>query len=234
MTRRIATDRALDLPARGPGRPAARRGPRARRARLKAARRDARLPRVRRAGRARGARRLPRIWSRRSAALKLEPLFDGSYTQPILAGETGANLGCNVGARLRGSDPALRDEWIIVSAHFDHLGVRDGVLFPGADDNASGVAMMLEVARSFVAVAEQPKRSVMFVGFDLEETGLFGSRYFVEHPPVPLDRIALVHHRRHDRPVAGGRLPRLRLRDGQRARAGAPTLDRARRRVASR
>ncbi len=124
-------------------------------------------------------------------ALKLEPLFDGAYTQPILAGGTGANLGCNVGARLRGSDPALRDEWIIVSAHFDHLGVRGGVLFPGADDNASGVAMMLEVARSFVQSSELPKRSVMFLGFDLEETGLFGSRYFVEHPPVPLDRIAL-------------------------------------------
>ena len=46
-----------------------------------------------------------------------------------------------------GSDPALRDEWIIVSAHYDHLGVRGGVLYPGADDNASGVAMMLEVAR---------------------------------------------------------------------------------------
>ena len=52
---------------------------------------------------------------------------------------------------LRGSDPALRDEWVIVAAHFDHLGVRRGMLYPGADDNASGVAMMLEVARSLVA-----------------------------------------------------------------------------------
>ena len=58
---------------------------------------------------------------------------------------------------LRGSDPALRDEWVIVAAHFDHLGVRDGVLYPGADDNASGVAMMLEVARSFVESARKPQ-----------------------------------------------------------------------------
>ncbi len=100
-------------------------------------------------------------------------------------------LGRNVGAKLVGSDPKLRDEWVIVAAHFDHLGVRDGVLFPGADDNASAVAMMLEVARCLVANPEKPRRSVMFVGFDLEERGLFGSRYFVEHSPVPLDKVAL-------------------------------------------
>jgi Zn-dependent M28 family amino/carboxypeptidase len=65
------------------------------------------------------------------------------------------------------------------------------VLFPGADDNASGVAMMLEVARSLSSHAQPLRRSLMFIGFDLEELGLFGSRYFVAHPPVPLDRIAL-------------------------------------------
>ena len=56
--------------------------------------------------------------------------------------------------------PTLRDEWVIVAAHFDHLGVRRGVLYPGADDNASGVAMMLEVARSIVAGPGPPKRSI--------------------------------------------------------------------------
>ena len=93
--------------------------------------------------------------------------------------------GCSAATRLR------RDEWIILSAHYDHLGVRGGVLYPGADDNASGVAMMLEVARALVHAPERPRRSVMFIGFDLEEVGLFGSRYFVEHPPVPLDRVKL-------------------------------------------
>jgi hypothetical protein len=126
-------------------------------------------------------------------ALGLEPLFDGDFEQPIPGDAPGRDQGRNVGARLDGSDPALRDEWIIVSAHYDHLGVRGGVLYPGADDNASGVAMMLEVARALVQspATERPRRGVMFIGFDLEEVGLFGSRYFVEHSPVPLDRIKL-------------------------------------------
>jgi hypothetical protein len=123
--------------------------------------------------------------------LRLEPLFDGGYEQAIPGNEPGGVQGRNVGARLQGGDPERRDEWIILSAHFDHLGVRGGVLYPGADDNASGVAMMLEVARELTRRADRPPRGVMFVGFDLEEVGLFGSRYFVEHSPVPLDRIKL-------------------------------------------
>jgi hypothetical protein len=127
----------------------------------------------------------------RFRALALEPLFDGGFVQPIPGKEPGTVQGRNVGARLRGSDPGLRDQWVIVAAHFDHLGVRGGKLYPGADDNASGVAMMLEVARSIVRAPAPPKRSLMFIGFDLEEPGLFGSRYFVAHSPVPLERIAL-------------------------------------------
>jgi hypothetical protein len=123
--------------------------------------------------------------------LKLEPLFQGEFTQPVPGQEPGTVIGRNVGAILRGSDPKLRDQWVIVSAHFDHLGVRNGKLYPGADDNASGVAMMLEVARAEVQAPSPPKRSIMFIGFDLEEAGLFGSRFFVAHPPVPLDRVVL-------------------------------------------
>ncbi|HEY2157769.1 MAG TPA: M20/M25/M40 family metallo-hydrolase [Isosphaeraceae bacterium] len=123
--------------------------------------------------------------------LGLRPLFDGSFVQDIPDREPGSLMGRNVGAKLVGSDPKLRDEWVIVAAHFDHLGVRDGVLYPGADDNASAVAMMLEVARCLVASPEKPRRSVMFLGFDLEERALFGSRYFVEHSPIPLDKVAL-------------------------------------------
>jgi hypothetical protein len=123
--------------------------------------------------------------------LALEPLFDGSYEQAIPGDDPGGHQGQNVGARLTGADPMRRDEWIIVSAHYDHLGIRDGVLYPGADDNASGVAMMLEVARDLSRRADRPARSVMLIGFDLEEVGLFGSRYFIEHSPVPLDRIKL-------------------------------------------
>jgi hypothetical protein len=125
--------------------------------------------------------------------LKLEPLFQGQFVQeiPQAAAQPPRVQGRNVGAVLRGADPALRDEWVIVSAHYDHLGVRNGVLYPGADDNASGVSMMIETARSLAAAPHKLKRSVMFIGFDLEEIGLFGSRYFVAHPPVPLSRIAL-------------------------------------------
>ena len=125
--------------------------------------------------------------------LKLEPLFQGQFVQeiPVAGTQPPRVQGRNVGAVLRGADPKLRDEWVIVSAHFDHLGVRNGVLYPGADDNASGVAMMIETARSLAAAPQRPKRSIMFVGFDLEEAGLFGSRYFVAHPPVPLVKMVL-------------------------------------------
>jgi Peptidase family M28 len=124
-------------------------------------------------------------------ALELEGLFGGEYTQVIPGKEPNTLIGRNVGAMLRGSDPTLRDRWIIVAAHFDHLGIRGGKLYPGADDNASGVAMMLEVARCVTRSTAPPGRSIMFIGFDLEENGLFGSRYFVAHPPVPLERVSL-------------------------------------------
>ena len=127
----------------------------------------------------------------RFRAIGLEGLFGGDYSQAIPGKEPGTEIGRNVGAVLRGADPKLRDEWIIVAAHFDHLGVRGGKLYPGADDNASAVAMMLEAARCVKEAPAPPKRSVMFIGFDLEEAGLYGSRYFVAHSPVPLDRIAL-------------------------------------------
>ncbi len=127
----------------------------------------------------------------RFRALKLEPLFENDFRQPIPGQEPLTVIGHNVGARVPGSDPVLKNEWVILGAHFDHLGVRNGHLYPGADDNASGVAMMLEVARSIVESPRPPNRSIMFIGFDLEEAGLFGSRYFIAHSPVPLERISL-------------------------------------------
>jgi len=122
--------------------------------------------------------------------LKLPGLFQGSYSQSVPGLNAQMPRGRNVGALLAGGDPNLKQEWVILSAHFDHLGVRHGHLYPGADDNASGVAMMLEIARS-LARGPQPRRSVAFIGFDLEEIGLFGSRYFVAHSPMPLTKIVL-------------------------------------------
>jgi hypothetical protein len=94
----------------------------------------------------------------------------------------------NLIAMVRGT--AQPDAYLILSAHYDHLGVRQGTTFPGADDNASGVAAMLETAAQ---VAAHPLRhSVVFVAFDGEEQGLEGSKYFVAHPLLPLDRVRLV------------------------------------------
>tara|TARA_R110002096_G_scaffold371072_1_gene564541 strand:- start:1296 stop:2510 length:1215 start_codon:yes stop_codon:yes gene_type:complete len=126
----------------------------------------------------------------------LKPLFsDGSYLQPI-PGSTTADgqptvRGYNVGAWLPGSDPQLRDEFVIISAHYDHLGVRRGKVYPGADDNASSMAMVLETARQFTSAAQPPRRSIVFLNFDLEENMLWGSRWFASHPPWPLERVKL-------------------------------------------
>ena len=77
----------------------------------------------------------------------------------------------------------------VVSAHYDHLGIRDGVIYPGADDNASGVAVLLELA---AYCRKNPfRRSIVFAAFDAEEGGLNGARAFVASPPVAKDRIAL-------------------------------------------
>ncbi|MBX7103936.1 MAG: M28 family peptidase [Gemmataceae bacterium] len=127
--------------------------------------------------------------------LPLKPAFGDSYLQPIpwLLTTPRADgkkvVGRNVGAYLPGSDPALADEWIILAAHYDHLGVRFGKMHPGADDNASGVAMLLEVAEAMALAPEKPKRSVFFISFDLEEIGLQGSTHFVTNPPRPYAKL---------------------------------------------
>lgn len=100
----------------------------------------------------------------------------------------------NVVARLPGADPQLADEWVIYSAHWDHLG-RDPALtgdqiFSGALDNASGVAVLLELAQAFAALppGQRAKRSLLFLATTAEEKGLLGARYYVEHPLYPLTR----------------------------------------------
>jgi Zn-dependent M28 family amino/carboxypeptidase len=77
-----------------------------------------------------------------------------------------------------------------VTAHYDHLGVRGGRTYPGADDNASGVAGLLAAASWFAR--HRPRRSILFVAFDGEELGLQGAKHFVAHPPIDLARVALV------------------------------------------
>jgi hypothetical protein len=93
----------------------------------------------------------------------------------------------NVAGLLPGSDPKLKDEIVILSAHEDHLGMKDGVLHPGADDNASGTAVLMEAAR--LLKDAKPRRSILFLSVSGEELGLFGSRAFVADPPVLLTSI---------------------------------------------
>ena len=94
----------------------------------------------------------------------------------------------NLAAMVRGT--ARPDDVLLLSAHYDHLGVRDGALHPGADDNASGVAALLQVA-AYLA-AHPPRHSVLLVAFDGEEQGLKGAAHFVAHSPVDLKRIRLM------------------------------------------
>ena len=99
----------------------------------------------------------------------------------------------NVVAIARGEDPDLRDEYVLVTAHMDHLGIGRPVagdsIYNGADDNASGTAAVLEVAEAIAALQPPPRRSIIFALLSGEERGLLGSSWFVENPPVPLDRI---------------------------------------------
>ncbi len=95
----------------------------------------------------------------------------------------------NVVGWLQGSDPSLRHEYIVMGAHLDHLGVKAGFVFPGADDNGSGSTALLSVARAMTINPVRPKRSVLFMWFAAEEIGLIGSKYYCDHPVLPLQNM---------------------------------------------
>ena len=121
----------------------------------------------------------------------LRPAGDGGGFQqrfPV----SGANAP-NVVAVLPGADRALAGEYVLVIAHLDHLGVGRPVhgdsIYNGADDNASGSAGLIALAESFASAERRPRRSLLFILTSGEERGLLGSRWFVQHPTVPLDRI---------------------------------------------
>jgi Peptidase family M28 len=97
----------------------------------------------------------------------------------------------NVVARLQGSDPKLRDEYVVYTAHLDHLGIGESVngdkIYNGAMDNASGSASLLEIARAYSQMKPHPRRSILFVSVTGEEEGLLGSDYFAHYPTVAKD-----------------------------------------------
>ena len=101
----------------------------------------------------------------------------------------------NVLGKIEGSDPQLKNETIIYSAHWDHLGIdkslpgpRTNQIFHGALDNASGVAALLELAKAYKALPVAPKRTILFIATTSEEQGLLGARYYAQHPVYPLNQ----------------------------------------------
>ncbi len=98
----------------------------------------------------------------------------------------------NVVGKLEGSDPKLRDEYVIYTAHWDHLGIGPEVngdkIYHGAVDNASGVAGLIELADAFAHLQPPPRRSILFLSVTAEEKGLLGSQYYAEHPLYPLSQ----------------------------------------------
>lgn len=122
---------------------------------------------------------------RRFDAMGLATIAPGRL-QPV-AGAGDGREGANVIGVVPGTAPGRGT--IVLSAHYDHLGTRDGVVFNGADDNASGTAALLALAQWFQA--HPPRHRMVFVAMDGEEAGLLGARTFVAAPPVPLDDIRL-------------------------------------------
>jgi len=127
---------------------------------------------------------------RRLREIQLTPVGGASFIHAFAtAGPTTTDSvrGANVVGVVRGKTKP--DSYIVVSAHYDHLGVGTGDVFNGADDNASGTAAVLQLAKYFKQ--HQPAHSIIFVLFDGEEGGLRGARAFVANPPVPKNAIAL-------------------------------------------
>ena len=147
----------------------------------------------------------------------------------------------NVVAKLEGSDPALKDEYVVYSAHWDHLGVGEPVngdkIYNGALDNASGVATVLEIARAFTQAQPQPKRSILFLMVTAEEQGLLGSRVLLAQPALSAGEDRRQHQHRRRQPVGTdeghhrrrhGRVRSRRLPAGGGAGAGADAARRSR------
>ncbi|MFP4468552.1 MAG: M20/M25/M40 family metallo-hydrolase [Bacteroidales bacterium] len=118
-------------------------------------------------------------------SIGLQPVGNGYFQYMDLRIGLARVPGTNVIGYLEGSDPELRDEFIVLGAHYDHLGYvkenKDKIIYPGADDNASGTAVLIELARYFSENRDQLGRSIIFIAFDAEESGLLGAREFINN-----------------------------------------------------
>jgi hypothetical protein len=126
--------------------------------------------------------------SKPDLAAFLKGATDARITVHVAAAKEHAVKVRNVAAILRGSDPQLRDTFVMLTSHYDHVGLAasgEDRIFNGANDDASGTSSVLEIATALAAMPVHPQRSVLFVLFFGEETGLWGSRYYGRHPLVP-------------------------------------------------
>ncbi|PIO47245.1 MAG: peptidase M28 [[Chlorobium] sp. 445] len=138
---------------------------------------------------------MPYLWlndgsGKLAAQLKTQPLLTGSLSTSGLVREPISSQ--NVIGFIEGSDPKLKNEYVLLSAHYDHIGTRQqpnqtDTIFNGARDNGMGTTALLAAAKAFAQ--KPPKRSIICLALTAEEVGLLGSQYFVEHPLLPLDKI---------------------------------------------
>ncbi len=127
----------------------------------------------------------------RSFDTKLKAEITG-FEKTLFKGEKfGDNNGRNIIAKITGTDPELKNQYIVIGAHFDHIGMTNGQIYNGAEDNASGSAVVMEVARLMKKHDIQTKRSVIFCLWTAEELGLIGSRYWVKNPTdnITMDQV---------------------------------------------
>ena len=134
----------------------------------------------------RGAARAAAFVAAEMQSIGLVPVDSKGYFQPV------PDLGSNVIGVLPGSDSVLRDQIVVIAAHYDHLGIGEPVggdsVYNGADDDASGVAAVLEIARA-LRVGSPPKRTVIFIATTGEEEGTKGTEWLVAHPTFPLSKM---------------------------------------------
>jgi Predicted aminopeptidases len=158
-----------------------------------------------------GADRAAAYIDREMRSIALTPAGDSGYYQKVALAVTGNSLsvldsfdalaalptdqrriGYNMIGAVRGSDPVLRDQIVVIAAHYDHLGIGMPVngdsIYNGADDDASGVTAVLEIARSMIA-GPRPRRTMVFIATTGEEEGILGTQWYVKHPEFPLSKM---------------------------------------------
>ncbi len=121
--------------------------------------------------------------TKKSKSIKLEQKIKFKVESELLKQQKTANI---IGI-LEGSDPVLKNEYLVLGAHADHLGKIGNLTFYGANDNASGASVVMEIAQAFCSLKDRPKRSVIFMAFSGEEMGLLGSHYYTDHPIFPIE-----------------------------------------------